>query len=249
MNIREAGRDGRPEPEAAARAVVAERFPDAAQAWLSGSVVLGRSTTTSDLDITVLREEGPARRESLVFDGWPVELLVHTKESVRHFVAKDLARRKPTMARLVATGTPLLPGTYGEDLRSECAQVLASGPGPASSEAIDLMRYHLTDQLDDLADAEPGPIGDAIAIEVWRLTAELLLASNAAWNGGAKWLMREVGDLDSQRGTKYAERLHSALHEALVGDSAALSSVALEVLNPVGGPIWAGFSLGAADSP
>src|SRR4051794_930990 len=64
---------------ATARALVARRFPDAVQAWLSGSVVLGGSTPTSDLDITVLLDRGDPHREALMFEQWPVELFVHTE--------------------------------------------------------------------------------------------------------------------------------------------------------------------------
>ena len=188
--------------------MVAERYPDAVQAWLSGSVVLGGSTSTSDLDITVLRDVGVARRESFTFHGWPVEVFVHTSDTIRWFVAKDLARRRPTMARLVATGIPLLPGPGGEEIRQQCADVLASGPGPVPAVEMDLMRYQLTDQVDDLTTSVAGPVGDAIAVEVWRLTAELLLASEAAWTGGAKWLIREVVAVDVRLGTDFGDRLH-----------------------------------------
>lgn len=238
----------RQDPVVSARAVVAERYPEAVQAWLSGSVVLGGSTSTSDLDITVLRDAGEARRESLTFQGWPVEMFVHTSATIRWFVAKDLARRKPTMARLVATGIPLLPGPAGEELRQECAEVLASGPGPVPDAEMDVMRYHLTDQVDDLATIDSGPVGDAIAVEVWRLTAELLLASRAAWTGGAKWLIREIETLDTQLGTDFATRLHAGLGAALRGDPAPLSSLAEEALAHVGGPLWSGFSLVASDA-
>ncbi len=227
---------------------MAERYPDAVQAWLSGSVVLGGATRTSDLDITVLREVGRARRESLTFQGWPVEVFAHTPDTIRWFVAKDLARRKPTMARLVATGIPLLPGAGGEEIRRECAHVLAAGPGPVSGSEMDLMRYQLTDQVDDLVTIDPGPVGDAIAVEVWRLTADVLLASNTSWTGGAKWLIREIAALDTKLGTDYATRLHAGLHGALRGDPLPLRSLAEEALAHVGGPLWAGFSIDAPDA-
>ena len=91
-----------------ARQLVEGRFPEARAAFLAGSVVLGGATATSDLDVTVLRAEGAAYRESLEYAGWPVELFVHTPASVRHYVAKDLERRRPTMARLVSAGVVLL---------------------------------------------------------------------------------------------------------------------------------------------
>jgi len=93
---------------AAAERLVGERFPAATAAFLGGSVVRGGATATSDLDITVLRAEGEPYRESITYEGWPVELFVHTEESVRHYVAKDRAQRRPTMARLVSEGRLLL---------------------------------------------------------------------------------------------------------------------------------------------
>ena len=104
----------RPPAEEAARALVTERYPDAVQAWLAGSLARGRRTPTSDLDITVLLDEVEVHRETIEYAGWPVELFVHTAASIEFFVAKDLARRHPTMARLVATGIPLL-GSAGKN--------------------------------------------------------------------------------------------------------------------------------------
>lgn len=231
----------RPDAVTAARAVVARRFPEAIQAWLSGSVVLGGATPTSDLDITVLLEHGPARRESVMDQGWPVELFVHTEASVRAFVAKDLRRRRPTMARRVATGVPLVEGDGGLDLQRECAAVVAAGPGPTSPEDLALARYLLTDQLDDLAGGATPHVHAAVAIEVWRRSAELLLAAAGRWDGGGKWLVREVDAYDQEQGTAYAERLHRGLHGALAGDVGPLVEVADAVLDLVGGRLWAGF--------
>jgi len=104
---------------------------------LSGSVVSGGATETSDLDVTVLLATGPAHRESVVWAGWPIELFVHTEESVRTFVAKDVKKRRPTMARLVATGVPLLDGHGGLELQQESQ--------PLSLQALDhfnRMRWH-----------------------------------------------------------------------------------------------------------
>ena len=123
----------RPPAEVAARALVTERNPDAVQAWLAGSLARGQGTPTSDLDITVLLDEVEVHRETIEYAGWPVELFVHTAASIEFFVAKDLARRHPTMARLVATGIPLL-GDGGAEVRRHCADALERGPGPVSVE-------------------------------------------------------------------------------------------------------------------
>jgi hypothetical protein len=226
---------------------VNERFPFAVQAWLAGSTVSGTPTETSDLDITVLLPDtGVAHRESLIFRGWPVEVFVNTEASIRHFVEIDRARRRPTMARLVATGTPLLPGSGGEAIRAECAARLQAGPGGVSKADLDTKQYRLTDLIDDLrGSTEGGPVHDAIVAEVWRSTAEFVLAARQWWSGGGKWLMRELVSLDAHHRTAYAHRLHLALHQAINGDSRLLVQVSEDALAEHGGRLWSGYRLDA----
>jgi hypothetical protein len=236
----------RPDAVTSARALVADRYPRALQAWLSGSLVLGGSTPTSDLDITVLLDAADVHRESVMYEGWPVELFVHTESSIRHFVSKDLKRRRPTMARLVSTGVPLVAGDGGALVREECAAVLAAGPGPLSESALALARYSLTDLLDDLEGGGPSGLLDAVAIEVWRATAELHLATAERWSGTGKWLIREVEALDAVSGSAFAERLHEGLQAAFAGSPAKLVTAADDVLDRVGGRLWSGFRLNAS---
>ncbi len=86
----------------------------------------------------------------------------------------------------------------------------------------------------------------AVAVEVWRGTAELLLASAEWWSGTGKWLVREVEAYDDAQGTTYAPRLHEGLRAALAGDPAPLTTAADEVLARVGGRLWAGYSVTAS---
>lgn len=240
----------RPDPVAAAEDLVRERFPRAQQAWLGGSVVMGGATPMSDLDITVLDATVAAHRESLRHQGWPVELFVHTEASIRHFVSLDLAQRKPTMARLVARGVPLLPGDEGAAIRRYCEDVLQTGPAPLPAEALAGDRYALSDLVDDLQGARPGPEGTAIAVETWRRTAELVLDVNGCWRGGGKWLARELITLDTAAGTTWAPRLDAGLAAALAGDVVLLRQAADESLALAGGRLWEGFYQGGpVDGP
>jgi hypothetical protein len=233
-------------PESAARALVEERYPEAIQAWLAGSTATGRATATSDLDVTVLLDSDgvEVHRESVTYAGWPVELFVHTHASVEHFVAKDLQRRHPTMARLVASGLPLLAtgrGDGGAGVRRLCVEALARGPGAVSEAELELVRYALTDLLDDLAGAEPGPERTAVAVSVWRSTAELALAAAGSWTGTGKWLIRELEVLDEREGSRLTAELDDALRRALAGDTEPLVRTADVVLDRCGGRYWSGL--------
>jgi hypothetical protein len=226
-----------------ARALVEERFPEARAAWLAGSVVSGTATPTSDLDITVLLTGPPAPfRESLEYDGWPVELFVHSRETVAPWIAKDLARRRPTLVRLISSGVILLDvdGT-GAALAEECDAVLSAGPGPLSDADRDAMRYGLTDLLDDLADATDPVMTAPVAYATWEAAAKLLLAAGGRWWGTGKWLVHELREHDLAHDTSYALRLHAGLVAALDGDPMLVTVVAEEILDSVGGRLWAGY--------
>jgi hypothetical protein len=230
---------------ASAKALVAARFPEARAAWLSGSVVAGTATPTSDLDITVLLPGPPAPfRESLEYDGWPVELFVHSRESVAHWIKKDLERRRPTLVRLISSGVVLLDvDGAGVALAEECAAVVAAGPGPLPDADRDSMRYGLTDLLDDLADCIEPVMTAAVAFSTWEAAAKLLLAIDGRWWGTGKWLVRELRDQDAARGTSYALRLHAGLVAAVEGDPVLLAVVAEEILEAAGGRLFSGYRL------
>jgi predicted nucleotidyltransferase len=235
----------RPDAVAVARALVVDRYPNAEQAWLGGSVVTGCATETSDLDITVLDESASAHRESIRYQDWPVELFVHTTSSIRFFVDQDLAQRKPTMARLVAEGIPLIAGEGGDAIRHHCERVLATGPGPLTPDEADVARYALSDLIDDLRGGTTGAVGTAIAVETWRRSADLILGGHGHWAGGGKWLMRELIHLDEHLGTTWTTTLDGALRSALLGDARPLHTVAEAALSLLGGRLWEGFSQAA----
>ena len=68
----------RPDYLLVAKAIFTERFPDAACAFIAGSIVTGQGTPSSDIDMVVIYndEEHETYRNSLMRDGWPVELFV-----------------------------------------------------------------------------------------------------------------------------------------------------------------------------
>ena len=210
-----------------ARDLVAERFPDATWALLTGSVLTARRTAGSDLDIVVMRADGPGFRESLRFRGWPVELFVHTPDRLATFLERDLAARKPTTHRMLATGVPLT-GDPG-DLPARCAEVLASGPPPPARAERDRLRYGLTDLLDDHRHATDPAERTVLAATLWLETARAALAFGGGWLSSGKWLWRELEELDPE----LARRWLVARDDP--------SAVAAEVLDRAGGPLFDGY--------
>ncbi|TDO44747.1 nucleotidyltransferase-like protein [Kribbella sp. VKM Ac-2571] len=225
-----------------ARQLVLELYPEARAAWLGGSVVRGDASPTSDLDITVLLDGPPApRRKSLEYGGWPVELFVHTEKSLRYFADKDQLRRQPTMMRLVGESVVLVDTDgSGARLQQEFVAEVAAGPKPLSTDELDLLRYTVTDLLEDLSAAE-GDVRLAITSVLWQEAARLLLTGAGHWSGTGKGLLREVTAYDVVHGTDHAGRL---LDGVRASDDRLIAEVH-RILVAYGGPLFAGFELTA----
>lgn len=232
-----------------ATGLVNTRFPDAVAAWLGGSTVSGTATATSDLDITVLLAGPPAPyRESLLDDGRPVELFVHTETSLEHYCSEDLARRHPTMLRLVGESAVLVDRAgRGRELRSECRQRLLEGPPAPTAEQLASMRYAVTDLLDDLLSTESEPGRVAVAAELWQQAARLRLAGAGRWEGTGKWLANELRGLDADEGVRHTEQLVDGLRAALGGDVRPLAAVVEQILGLHGGRRFSGHRLAGVD--
>ena len=229
-----------------ARQCVDQWFPGARAAWLGGSFVRGGATATSDLDITVLLDGPPAPfRETRQYAFWPVELFVHTDTSLAHYRAMDLARRQPSLMRLVGESVVLvdLDGT-GERLREDCLRQVTLGPGAMLHTEIDALRYAATSLVDDLAPGiDPGE-RTAVATLLWTTLGQLVLAAYERWTGTGKELVRELVSLDDHLQTDWATRLDHGLRSAVVGTVDDLIVVAGGVLDLVGGRLREGYRVG-----
>jgi hypothetical protein len=219
------------DPVADAADLVAEMFPQARWALVTGSVVGARRTPGSDLDIVVLLPDGDPQaphRDSLRFRGWPVELFVHDEVSLAHYLAKDLSARRPTLHRMVALGVPV----KGEpqDHQAASARVLADGPAPLEPAERDHVRYMLTDLLDDYlyttADEKP-----VLAATLWLDAGSAALSLADHWVGTGKWRLRELRDLDDV----LAEQWLDARDDP--------ADFARMVLDQAGGPLFEGYKI------
>ncbi|MEJ3741724.1 nucleotidyltransferase domain-containing protein [Actinomycetes bacterium KLBMP 9797] len=224
------------EPVVAARDLVADLFPQARWALLTGSVLTPRRTPGSDLDVVVLLPDGdPAapHRDSRYWRGWPVELFVHDAATLAHYLAKDLPGRRPTLHRMIATGVLLTgDGAHAVHLQEQCAEMLAAGPPPLADDERAAARYGLTDLLDDLTHAwDPGE-RTVVAATAWTAAAQQALMLGGHWVGGGKWLLRELRDMDNDLAARWL-----AAH----GDAEAVAVFVREVLDRAGGPLFAGY--------
>lgn len=224
---------------ALARRIVAERYPQARAAVLAGSVAAGRATATSDLDIVVLAGPEDRVREAIRVQGVPVELFVHTDESVAYWFEREREQGGCTLAHMLATGLPLA-GAEVEQVQELARRHLAAGPPAWTPELLEYRRFALTDSLDDLAGSTDAGERDVVAGQVLVMAAELALGSRRAWLGTGKWLLRRLREDDPE----LADQLLAGHRSAVAtGEVSRLIRVCDTVLDEVGGRLTEGFSV------
>lgn len=229
-------------PAETAAAIVADRFPNAIAGFLGGSATTYRRTSTSDLDIVVALKEGAEPfRETTTFDGWLVELFVHTEASFEYFWDLDAANRRPPLLRMCSEGIQLLSvDGAAERIRREASRRLQAGPRTLDEQEWAARRYALSDLLDDLCGSQHGPELVFIANAVLTATCEMALLAAGGWLGTGKWLARELEQVDAG----LLQQLVSAHTGAVAGDGTAMLALAGQVLDRVGGPLSAGYYAG-----
>lgn len=221
------------DPVVDAGALVAELFPHAVWAVVTGSVLTELRTAGSDLDIVVCLPDGDPdapHRDSRHFRGWPVELFVHDGETLPHYLARELPERRPTLHRMIATGVAVAGDPAGP--QADCRQVLAAGPGPLPRVEIDRLRYGLTATIDDLSHAVDAAERITLTATGWVAAGDTALRLGDHWVGRGKWLLRELRDMDPALA---GEWLNAAGNAALTVDFARA------VLDRAGGPLFDGY--------
>lgn len=230
----------RPGPIDAARAFIESQFPEAEVAIVAGSFMRGEDTPTSDLDLMIVtrRQEAPYRASFRIY-GWPIEAFVHTRESYRWYFRSDTDRRIPVLATVCIEGIVLRDvDGLADRMRAEARDLIAAGPPRLSDAEREVLRYALTDVLDDLLGTVDRAEGLFIAHEVAEASAKLLLLINNHWIGRGKWLIRALRRFDEQG----AQRLEAALSAYYrTEDKSGLVAFARSTLEQAGGPVFEGF--------
>lgn len=230
------------EPIKAATLFVEKYFPDCQGAILAGSVVRGQATETSDLDLVIF-DGGVASsyRESLIEFGWNIELFVHNLTSYRVFFESDCKEARPSMPRMVSVGKVLKDTGVLAEIRKEATELLEQGPEEWPKETIEMKRYFISDVLDDLIGCQDRGEGMFIAGKLGELVSEFILRTNRQWIGSSKWVVRSLRHHDEKLADEVVEAWDAFYR---TNDSEKIVRLVDEVLQPFGGRLFEGFSLG-----
>nr|WP_090988976.1 nucleotidyltransferase domain-containing protein [Bacillus sp. OV322] len=232
----------RKKPIDAAEEFVASYFAGCQAAILAGSVVRGEETVASDLDIVIIDQCVPSSyRESLLENGWPIEVFVHNLTSYQEYVKGDCERAEPCLPKMVSEGIVIKDEGFVSSMKKEAEEILSQGPKRWGKETIDVKRYFITDALDDFLAAEDR--GEAIfsANTLADLLHEFVLRTNGKWIGSSKWIVRSLKQFDDQFAKTFVDAFDAfyQFHE-----KNRVLILTENVLRPYGGRLFEGFSSG-----
>ncbi len=229
-------------PLEASRLFIEKYFPNCQGALLAGSVVRGEGTETSDLDIVVFDKNIRASyRESLVEFSWPIEVFVHNLTSYKLFFESDCERARPSLPRMVSEGIILKDDGIVESIQKEAIVMLKKGPEKWSVETITTKRYFITDTLDDFRGCSNRAEELFIANQLAELVSEFVLRTNGKWIGTSKWVVRSLKQYDEGFATQFVDAFELFYK---IGDKHRVIHLVEHILEPFGGELFDGFSLG-----
>lgn len=227
--------------EEAAKALIEGRFPNCRAAILGGSVIRGEGTAQSDLDIVVIDCVASAYRESFHAFQWPVELFVHNATSYRVFFERDCQRGRPSLPNMCVEGIILKDDGIALQIKQEARNLLDKGPETWGDEEIRARRYGISDALDDLESSKNHAEDLFTANTLAFSLHEFVLRTHDCWIGGGKWIVRALKRYDQAFCKQFVDTFD---HFYQTGEKDELIAFADGILEPYGGRLFDGFSVG-----
>jgi hypothetical protein len=232
----------RMDPIKAAELFILNYFPNCYGAVLAGSVVRGEATETSDLDIVIFDKNlKTAYRESVIECGWNIEAFVHNLTSYKEFFKSDCERARPSLPKMVSEGIVLKDSGILDLIKHEANELLDKGPEEWSADTIKVKRYFITDTLDDFIGSTLRAEEIFIANTLAELVSEFVLRTNRQWIGASKWIVRSLKNYDEKFAGHFVEAFDTFYK---TGDKNMIIVMVDEILQPFGGRLFQGFSLG-----
>lgn len=223
----------------AAQRFVEQYCASCSLAVLGGSASRGEHTAGSDLDLVIFdnHSDEPGRRTTSAY-GWILEIFILTEAAYRDMFDEGIDSANPALQRMIAEGVVLHSDSAGLKLIEEARADLDYGPMSWSTSELDLARYMITDQIEDLRGGSDLCESWFIAGKLSQLLCEFHLRVHRQWIGEGKHLYRYLKSFDPD----LAQALESSLAALYrVGQCDSLVELCISCLSPYGGLLREGF--------
>jgi hypothetical protein len=181
--------------------VFSETTPQAIVA--TGTIVRGRSSPSSDLDVYVVNEGDYRRRVQRFFNGVPTEIFINPPHTIRDYYREENLDGEPITAHMLATGTVVWSsGPIIDTLRAEAREWLDRRSELSDAELI-AARYHAVTRFEDAMDVARSDEATATMMMSMAVIAmlELVCRMKAGRIPRRKDLLGMVEAIDDKLGT------------------------------------------------
>lgn len=218
---------GQPYDEALRQAVahILERY-DPIAILVTGTIVRGNPSSTSDLDMWVLWNDPRRQRAQKWFNGVPAEIFVNPPSRVQRYFDDERVGGKPITAHMVSTGFVVYDGDpVLREIREQAVKELAKGPD-VSEEGLTARRYRAATLLEDALDI----LDDDPAGSVLLMSSAVEILARAQYLAAGRWLPRDkevvarLGEMDST----FAGHVHDFYTAATAGEKASAAREAFQ---------------------
>lgn len=222
-----------------AERLITERFPERLCAFVGGSHVTGRENEGSDIDLWLILPENHAdpQRMSFIYENMPIELFLHTAETIASFLHHDQQLGSPPNCHAICHSLMWGPDlALAEKIRRTAAHIIAAGPQMMSQESLEDRRYQITGTLKSLENKKTKNARPIVADLYLRL-ADFHLRANRQWSGRSKYIMHDLKNYDPELAVRYEK----VFDDAFRGKYEKLISLIDDILAPHGGRLFDGY--------
>ena len=233
-------------PLETARNLYQEKFSDADCFLMCGSVARGNHTKYSDLDLIVVYQDiKTASRDSIIYQGWPVEIFLHDLETINYFIqVADNAGNSPSLAEMITDGILISPeNEISQQTKKIAKDYLEKGPRQLDQKNIEEYRYYITDLVDDMREPISSHELMATATKLYGTLTNFIFGTQQSWNASGKWTVRRLNKLSPELESKVFMAFDNLYQTKSANKIIELCE---EVLAPYGGLHFEGFQ---SDAP
>lgn len=222
------------------RRFIEQYLPHCTTVFLAGSFVRGEGTSTSDLDLVILREHPDVPyRESYIFENYPIEAFVHNPTSLKKFFISDCERKTPSLPYMCLEGVVIKDTkNIAESIKQEAQTLIEKGPSPLTPDDIEAYRYSITDLLEDLKGSQRTIEDYFIVPNLFEKLIRFYLLYHRQWIGHGKWVFRYLKLFDPPK----AQKVEQVLDEYYQSQNATGIILLTESwLSEMGGLLFEGY--------
>ncbi len=226
-----------------AKIILSERYPDAQFGIAAGSIVLGKGTVASDLDLVIIFSQITAAfRESFIFNGMPVEAFIHDYETIQAFMDEDY-NAHAAIIHMVASGQ-IIPSQdeTAIKLKEYASALMKKGPEQTDQTKIKALRYFISDKIDDLRGERSAEEQRAILYALYPQIGELALRQAEKFVANGKHLAKRLQESCPALFESF-EDIMKAAHTKRLGTEHIQKLD--ELLTSLGGHLFDGYKLDA----